>query len=220
MIPQEQLAERIVEQVVNVPVPQILHRIVDVPVPQIIEETVEAVSVPVPQIQEQIVEVVKALFARCAVVQQILTGFFFFTAACVTECKRMESVRDRCNGRGPWFLVLDCAPQHILLLVGAVYPICFHHDLRRNCCRCYSVHTIRPFASYELDSCSVSAVTSRQHFYRRVLHDLGQFLRSLQLSWTDLATERNLLQPRIMCWTRAHGPRCLSRHTAVVATLC
>ena len=39
---------------------------------------------------------------------------------------------------------------------------------------------------------------SWQHFYRRVLHDLGQFLRSLQLSWTDIATERNLLQPRII----------------------
>ena len=58
--------------------PQILDQIVDVPVPQIAEETVEAaklipeeriqqrtleetVSGPVPQIQEQIVAVVKAL---------------------------------------------------------------------------------------------------------------------------------------------------------------
>ena len=74
--------------------PQILDQIVDVPVPQLMEETVEAaksipeertqqrtleetVSVPVPQIQEQIVEVVKALFERRAVVQQLLTGVFF-----------------------------------------------------------------------------------------------------------------------------------------------
>ena len=77
---QEQMSKRIVGQIVDVPVPQILHQIVDVPVPQIMEETVEAVSVPVPQIQEQIVELVKALFERCAVVQQILTGFFFSAA--------------------------------------------------------------------------------------------------------------------------------------------
>ena len=129
--------------------PQILNQIVDVPVPQLMEETVEAskslpeertqqrtleetVSVPVLQIQEQIVEAVKvkALFERRAVVRKLLSGvFFFFLGGRVTECKRVESVRARCNGRGPWFLVLDCAPQHILLLVGAVCPNWFHHDL-------------------------------------------------------------------------------------------
>ena len=62
------------------PMPQILDQIVDVPVPQLMEETVEAakaipeertqqrtleetVSVPVPKIQEHIVEVLKALCA-------------------------------------------------------------------------------------------------------------------------------------------------------------
>ena len=58
---QEQMSKRIVEQIVDVPVPQILHQIVDVPVPQIMGETVEAVNVPLPQIQEQIVEVVNPL---------------------------------------------------------------------------------------------------------------------------------------------------------------
>ena len=78
VIPQEQMSKRIVEQIVDVPMPQILEQIVHVPVPQIMEETVEAaksipqeriqqraleetVNVPVPQIQEQIVAVVKAL---------------------------------------------------------------------------------------------------------------------------------------------------------------
>ena len=42
VIPQEQMAERVVEQIVDVPVPQILDQIVDVPVPQLMEETVEA----------------------------------------------------------------------------------------------------------------------------------------------------------------------------------
>ena len=64
-IPQEQLAERLVEQIVDVPVPQILEQLVDVPVPQITEETDEAVNVPLPQIQEQIVEVVKEAGTHC-----------------------------------------------------------------------------------------------------------------------------------------------------------
>ena len=79
VIPQEQMAERIMEQIVDVPVPQIPEQIVDVPVLQIMDGTVEAaklipqeriqqrtleeiVNVPVLQIQEQIVAVGKALF--------------------------------------------------------------------------------------------------------------------------------------------------------------
>ena len=57
------MSKRIVEQIVGVPMPQILEQIVDM---------------PVPQIQEQIVAVVKALFERRAVVQQLLTCDFFF----------------------------------------------------------------------------------------------------------------------------------------------
>ena len=64
----------------------------------------------------------------------------------------MESVRDRCNGRGPWFLVLDCAPQHILLLVGAVCPNCFHHDLHCNNCGLHSGGYAA--AHHVLDSCA------------------------------------------------------------------
>ena len=47
-IPQEQLAARIVEQIVDVPVPQIQVQLVDVPVPQITEETVESAKL-IPQ---------------------------------------------------------------------------------------------------------------------------------------------------------------------------
>ena len=43
---------------------------------------------------------------------------------------------------------------------------------RRTQCSWQTVHAIRPFASCELNSCSVSAVPSWQHFYRPVLHDL------------------------------------------------
>ena len=81
VIPQEQMAERVVEQIVDVPVPQILEQIVDVPVPQLMEETdevakliaqeriqqhtlEETVNVPLLQIQQQIVEVVKAVPSR------------------------------------------------------------------------------------------------------------------------------------------------------------
>ena len=63
-IPQEQLAERLEEQIVDAPVPQILEQLVDVPVPQITEETDEVANVPLPHIQEQIVAVVKAVPSR------------------------------------------------------------------------------------------------------------------------------------------------------------
>ena len=102
-IPQEQLAERIMEQIVDVPVSQSLEQIVDVPVPQITEETVE-VATQIPQaeetvnvlllhIQEQIVAVVKAVPSRgetdrsprraqpvaCARARaQLLQGQYFF----------------------------------------------------------------------------------------------------------------------------------------------
>ena len=81
VIPQEQMAERIVVQIVDVPMPQIPEQIVDVPVPKIMEETVEVaklipqervqqrtleetVNVPVLQIQQQIVAVEKAVPSR------------------------------------------------------------------------------------------------------------------------------------------------------------
>ena len=77
--------------------PQILEQIVDVPVPQITEETVEAaksipeeriqqrtleetVSVPVPQIQEQIVAVVKALLNAVQLCSSFWPFFFLLTA--------------------------------------------------------------------------------------------------------------------------------------------
>ena len=44
VIPQEQMAERIVEQIVDVLMPQIQVQFVDVPVPQIMEETVEVAT--------------------------------------------------------------------------------------------------------------------------------------------------------------------------------
>ena len=84
---------------------------------------------------------------------------------------------------GSWFWTLHHST--CLLLVGAVYPICFAGHVRvpravswstqprlsvRGLPRISSrVHAIRPFASCELDSCSVSTVPSWQHFYRRVL---------------------------------------------------
>ena len=63
-IPQEQLAERLEEQIVDAPVPQIQVQIVDVPVLQITEETDEVANVPLPQIQEQILAVVNAVPSR------------------------------------------------------------------------------------------------------------------------------------------------------------
>ena len=79
-IPQEQLAERLEEQIVDAPVPQILEQLVDVPVPQITEETDEAVNVPLPQIQEQIVEVVREAGTHCNEHTQDTPphSFFFF----------------------------------------------------------------------------------------------------------------------------------------------
>ena len=63
-IPQEQLAERLEEQIVDAPVPQIQVQIVDVPVLQITEETDEVANVPLPHIQEQILAVVNAVPSR------------------------------------------------------------------------------------------------------------------------------------------------------------
>ena len=44
VIQQEQISKRIVEQIVDVPVPQIPEQIVEVPVPQVMEETVETTT--------------------------------------------------------------------------------------------------------------------------------------------------------------------------------
>ena len=57
VIQQEQISKRIVEQIVDVPVPQIPEQIVDVPVPQVMEETVEAAkSIPQERVQRRTLE--------------------------------------------------------------------------------------------------------------------------------------------------------------------
>ena len=66
LIPQERISERIVEHIVDVPVPQMQEQIVEVikVIPQelVSERIVEQiVDVPVPQIVEEIVEVVQII---------------------------------------------------------------------------------------------------------------------------------------------------------------
>ena len=57
VIQQEQTSKRIVEQIVDVPVPKIPEQIVDVPVPQVMEETVEAAkSIPQERAQQHTLE--------------------------------------------------------------------------------------------------------------------------------------------------------------------
>ena len=57
VIQQEQISKRIVEQIVDVPVPQIPEQIVDMPVPQVMEETVEAAkSIPQERVQQRTLE--------------------------------------------------------------------------------------------------------------------------------------------------------------------
>ena len=175
---------------VDVPVPQILHQIVDVPVPQIMEETV-----PVPQIQEQIVEVVKALFERCAVVQQLLTGgFFFFEGGTQSASEWNLCVLDAMDADlDSWFWIVHHSTFCCLLELFTLFVltmICAETAAdatlvgTQPCSVCWTrarsssselvdtatavvrglprisprVHAIRPFASCELDSCSVSAV--------------------------------------------------------------
>ena len=105
VIPQEQMSKRIVEQIVGVPMPQILEQIVDV---------------PVPQIQEQIVAVVKALFERRAVVQQLLTCVFFFKGGremergqgCGSLVRARAAALGTCPAPSPLSLRTVCRYRH------------------------------------------------------------------------------------------------------------
>ena len=64
IIPQERIQQRIVEQIVDVPVPQVVEEILEVikviPQERVSERIVEQiVDVPVPQVMEEIVKVVR-----------------------------------------------------------------------------------------------------------------------------------------------------------------
>ena len=61
---------QIVEEIVNIPVSQIVEEIVNIPVSQIVEEIAE-VKIPVPQIVEEIAEVTKSLIVWSSIMNQV-----------------------------------------------------------------------------------------------------------------------------------------------------
>ena len=69
------------EQIVNIPVPQIVEEIaeVNIPVPQIVEEIAE-VNIPVPQIVEEIAEVSKSLIVWSSILNLHLEEIKVFPA--------------------------------------------------------------------------------------------------------------------------------------------
>ena len=145
------MSKRIVGQIVDVPVQQILHQIVDVPVPQIMEETVEeTVNVPVPQIQEQIVEEVKALLIAVHLSSSFSPAFF------VSERVQAMLLFGKHVHKNNAYL------KHFAVCWSCL-PRCFRHDLCRNNCRLHSGGCAA--AHHVLDLCA-RALAARCHSRR------------------------------------------------------